>query len=308
MRAAVVAVHRHVEAGRHRDGGHVDVDVLVVDEDERVRVVNALRRQAVLRDVARHVAEVARRDARVYERALYLAHGHLPHEELFGARALALAQPVLLVELVEDGAALRQRLHATDAALDVRLRGEAAVLEATQQVLEALELAELLVERGLLHAQALVERQDVLVGQDVLDLLESKSQALQQLDGVERLALLERVVAIARLVVARGGREQALLVVDAQRARGDAVEPRHSPHGEPVRAHVPGVCHDALPLAAPPAPLFPRENHSAFVGRAQAVGAMRGRVFACATAASAARLGGVVTGGWRFSGSGGFPA
>ena len=57
--APVRAVHGHVQACGDGDGGHRDVDVAVVDEDERACVVDGARLQGVALHVAGDVAEVA---------------------------------------------------------------------------------------------------------------------------------------------------------------------------------------------------------------------------------------------------------
>ena len=142
--------------------------------------------------------------------------------------------PVLFRQVIDDGAALGQCLDAANIALDVGLRGHAAVLEAPQQVLEALELAELSVEAFFLGAKPVEEARHVAVGDDVFDFVEGKAKALKQLNGVERFALCERVVAIPRLVITTRGHKQAFFVIDAQGARRHAIELCHRAHCKPV--------------------------------------------------------------------------
>ena len=142
--------------------------------------------------------------------------------------------PILFRQVIDDGAALGQCLDATYAALDVGLCGHAAVFEAPQQVLEALELAELPVEAFFLGAKPVEKARHVTVGDDVFDFVEGETEALKQLNGVECFALCERVVAISRLVVTTRGHKQAFFVIDAQGARRHAIELCHRAHREPV--------------------------------------------------------------------------
>ena len=142
--------------------------------------------------------------------------------------------PILFGQVVDDGAALRQCLDAAHTTLDVGLCGHAAVFEAPQQVLEALELAKLSVEAFFLGAKPVEKAWHIAVGDDVLDFVEGKAKTLKQLNGVERFALCERVVAISRLVVTTRGHKQTFFVIDAQGARRHAIELCHRAHREPV--------------------------------------------------------------------------
>ena len=87
--------------------------------------------------------------------------------------------PVLFRQVVDDGAALGQCLDAANTALDVGLRGHAAVLKTPQQVLEALELAELSVETFLLGAKPIEEAGHIAIGDHVFDFVEGKAKALE---------------------------------------------------------------------------------------------------------------------------------
>ena len=87
--------------------------------------------------------------------------------------------PVLFRQVVDDGAALGQCLDAANTALDVGLRGHAAVLKTPQQVLEALELAELSVETFLLGAKPVEKAWHIAIGDHVFDFVEGKAKALE---------------------------------------------------------------------------------------------------------------------------------